>query len=92
MVFTLKAKDILTDQIPNWQDKCTDITNVPDSVMSMIDGLRTPVSMTPQASPAINRHSRVGTGKIHETKHVHRYFVVVLILSKLDTYYIILSV
>ncbi|MCI4385075.1 hypothetical protein PGIGA_G00046190 [Pangasianodon gigas] len=56
--FHEKAKDILTDQIPNWQDKCTDITNVPDSVMSMIEGLRTPVSITPQASPAVKRHSR----------------------------------
>ncbi|XP_060748841.1 brain-specific angiogenesis inhibitor 1-associated protein 2-like protein 1b isoform X2 [Tachysurus vachellii] len=56
--FHEKAKDILTDQIPNWQDKCTDITNVPDSVMSMIEGLRTPVSVTPQASPAVKRHSR----------------------------------
>ncbi|KAK3552660.1 hypothetical protein QTP86_017867 [Hemibagrus guttatus] len=56
--FHEKAKDILTDQIPNWQDKCTDITNVPDSVLSMIEGLRTPVSITPQASPAVKRHSR----------------------------------
>ncbi|MCJ8739291.1 hypothetical protein PDJAM_G00045440 [Pangasius djambal] len=56
--FHEKAKDMLTDQIPNWQDKCTDITNVPDSVMSMIEGLRTPVSLTPQASPAVKRHSR----------------------------------
>ncbi|TSK77157.1 Brain-specific angiogenesis inhibitor 1-associated protein 2-like protein 1 [Bagarius yarrelli] len=56
--FHEKAKDILTDQIPNWQDKCTDISNVPNSVMSMIEGLRTPVSITPQASPAVKRHSR----------------------------------
>ncbi|KAI5619244.1 BAI1-associated protein 2-like 1b [Silurus asotus] len=56
--FHEKAKDILTDQIPNWQDKCSDITNVPDSVLSMIEGLRTPVSITPQASPAIKRHNR----------------------------------
>ncbi|KAG7334950.1 hypothetical protein KOW79_001546 [Hemibagrus wyckioides] len=59
--FHEKAKDILTDQIPNWQDKCTDITNVPDSVLSMIEGLRTPVSITPQASPAIKRHSRTNS-------------------------------
>ncbi|XP_060757720.1 brain-specific angiogenesis inhibitor 1-associated protein 2-like protein 1b [Neoarius graeffei] len=56
--FHEKAKDILTDQIPNWQDKCTDLTNVPNSVMSLIEGLRTPVSVTPQASPAVTRHSR----------------------------------
>ncbi|KAM9457285.1 brain-specific angiogenesis inhibitor 1-associated protein 2-like protein 1b isoform 2-T2 [Clarias gariepinus] len=56
--FYEKAKDILAEQIPNWQDKCTDLTNVPDSVMSMIEGLRTPVSITPLPSPAISRHSR----------------------------------
>ncbi|XP_036446159.1 brain-specific angiogenesis inhibitor 1-associated protein 2-like protein 1b [Colossoma macropomum] len=53
-----KAKDLLTEKIPSWQDKCTDITNVPESVMAMIEGLRTPVSITPQASPATKRHSR----------------------------------
>ncbi|XP_017540447.1 brain-specific angiogenesis inhibitor 1-associated protein 2-like protein 1b [Pygocentrus nattereri] len=53
-----KAKDLLTEKIPSWQDKCTDITNVPESVMAMIEGLRTPVSITPQASPAAKRHSR----------------------------------
>uniref|UniRef100_W5K0W9 BAR/IMD domain-containing adapter protein 2-like 1 n=1 Tax=Astyanax mexicanus TaxID=7994 RepID=W5K0W9_ASTMX len=53
-----KAKNILTEKIPTWQDKCTDITNVPDSVMSMIDGLRTPVSVTPQPSPGTRRNSR----------------------------------
>uniref|UniRef100_A0A8B9HGD0 BAR/IMD domain containing adaptor protein 2 like 1b n=1 Tax=Astyanax mexicanus TaxID=7994 RepID=A0A8B9HGD0_ASTMX len=52
-----KAKDILTEKIPTWQDKCTDITNVPDSVMSMIDGLRTPVSVTPQPSPGTRRNN-----------------------------------
>ncbi|KAI4890452.1 hypothetical protein NFI96_025578 [Prochilodus magdalenae] len=53
-----KAKDLLTEKIHNWQDICTDITNVPESVMTMIDGLRTPVSLTPQPSPAVKRHSR----------------------------------
>lgn len=67
-VLTLQAKDMLTDQIPNWQDKCTDISNVPDSVLSMIEGLRTPVSVTPQASPAVKRHSRVGASKFKNKK------------------------
>lgn len=56
-----KAKDILTEKLPSWQDKCCDASNVPDSVMSMIEGLRTPVSLTPQASPAMQRHSRVNS-------------------------------
>ncbi|XP_030646329.1 brain-specific angiogenesis inhibitor 1-associated protein 2-like protein 1b [Chanos chanos] len=56
--FHEKAKDILCEKLPSWQDKCSDATNVPDSVMSMIEGLRTPVSVTPQDSPASSRHSR----------------------------------
>lgn len=50
---------MLFGKLPTWQDKCGDATNVPESVMSMIEGLRTPVSITPQASPVSQRHSRV---------------------------------
>ncbi|XP_045571510.1 brain-specific angiogenesis inhibitor 1-associated protein 2-like protein 1 isoform X3 [Salmo salar] len=53
-----KARDMLFGKLPTWQDKCGDATNVPESVMSMIEGLRTPVSITPQASPVSQRHSR----------------------------------
>nr|XP_029501868.1 brain-specific angiogenesis inhibitor 1-associated protein 2-like protein 1 [Oncorhynchus nerka] len=54
-----KARDMLFGKLPTWQDKCGDATNVPESVMSMIEGLRTPVSITPQASPISQRQSRV---------------------------------
>ncbi|KAL4624564.1 brain-specific angiogenesis inhibitor 1-associated protein 2-like protein 1 [Arapaima gigas] len=57
-IFHDKAKDMLTVQLPNWQDKCSDATKVPDSVMSMIEGLRTPVSITPQPSPLVDRYTR----------------------------------
>lgn len=57
----LQAKDILAEKMNTWEDKCADISDVPESVMTMIEGLRTPVSMTPQASPALKRHSRVYT-------------------------------
>ncbi|XP_018617557.1 brain-specific angiogenesis inhibitor 1-associated protein 2-like protein 1a [Scleropages formosus] len=60
-MFHDKAKDMLTMQLPNWQDKCSDATKVPDSVMSMIEGLRTPVSITPQPSPPMDRYSRTDT-------------------------------
>lgn len=56
-----KARELLTENLSIWQDKCGDATNVPDSVMSMIEGLRTPVSNTPQASPALQRHSRANS-------------------------------
>ncbi|XP_057201406.1 brain-specific angiogenesis inhibitor 1-associated protein 2-like protein 1b isoform X2 [Triplophysa rosa] len=56
-----KAREILMENINSWQDKCTDASNVPESIMSMIEGLRTPVSITPQASPALPRHSRINS-------------------------------
>lgn len=64
----LKAREILVENITSWQDKCGDATNVPESVMSMIEGLRTPVSITPQASPALPRHSRVRTLPSYTTR------------------------
>ncbi|KAK1799449.1 hypothetical protein P4O66_007675, partial [Electrophorus voltai] len=53
-----KAKDLLTEKLSSWHGKCSDINNVPESVMSMIEGLNTPISITPQASPAMKHHSR----------------------------------
>ncbi|XP_068610622.1 brain-specific angiogenesis inhibitor 1-associated protein 2-like protein 1a [Brachionichthys hirsutus] len=45
--FHEKARDTLAVKLPRWQEKCRDITKVPDTVMSMIEGL----SNTPQQSP-----------------------------------------
>ncbi|XP_041860467.1 brain-specific angiogenesis inhibitor 1-associated protein 2-like protein 1b isoform X2 [Melanotaenia boesemani] len=52
-----KARDILTAKLSSWQDQCNDATNIPESVLSMIEGLRTPVSVTPLPSPSPSRHS-----------------------------------
>ncbi|XP_051987190.1 brain-specific angiogenesis inhibitor 1-associated protein 2-like protein 1 [Xyrauchen texanus] len=59
-----KARELLMENVTNWQDKCSDATNVPESVMSMIEGLRTPVSITPQASPAPKRHNMTSSEAI----------------------------
>ncbi|XP_076121277.1 brain-specific angiogenesis inhibitor 1-associated protein 2-like protein 1b [Alosa pseudoharengus] len=56
--FHEKSKEMLTLKLPTWQDKCGDATNMPDSIVSMIEGVRTPVAMTPQPSPQTKRHSR----------------------------------
>ncbi|XP_051744652.1 brain-specific angiogenesis inhibitor 1-associated protein 2-like protein 1b [Ctenopharyngodon idella] len=56
-----KARELLSENLTGWQDKCSDATNVPDSVMSMIEGLRTPVANTPQGSPTVQRHSRLNS-------------------------------
>uniref|UniRef100_A0A3B4GTY9 BAR/IMD domain-containing adapter protein 2-like 1 n=1 Tax=Pundamilia nyererei TaxID=303518 RepID=A0A3B4GTY9_9CICH len=54
--FYENAKEILSVKIPTWQEKCSDITKVPDSVVSMIEGL----SVVPQQSPLVDHCNRVG--------------------------------
>lgn len=54
-----QARDILTEKLSSWQDQCNDATEMPDSVLSMIEGLRTPISITPLPSPSPSRHSVV---------------------------------
>ncbi|KAM8889527.1 brain-specific angiogenesis inhibitor 1-associated protein 2-like protein 1a isoform 1-T1 [Synchiropus picturatus] len=49
-----KAKDMLAAKLPSWQEKCSDISKVPETVMTMIDGLSTP----PEQSPQVNRYNR----------------------------------
>uniref|UniRef100_A0A8C5DY54 BAR/IMD domain-containing adapter protein 2-like 1 n=1 Tax=Gouania willdenowi TaxID=441366 RepID=A0A8C5DY54_GOUWI len=52
-----KARDILMAKLNSWQDQCNDATNMPETVLSMIEGLRVPVSITPLPSPSPSRHS-----------------------------------
>nr|XP_020472052.1 brain-specific angiogenesis inhibitor 1-associated protein 2-like protein 1 [Monopterus albus] len=52
-----KARDILTAKLSNWQDQCNDATNIPESMLSMIEGLRVPVSITPMPSPSPSQRS-----------------------------------
>lgn len=51
----LQAREMLSLKLPTWQEKCCDITKVPDTVMSMIEGL----SSTPEQSPLVERYNRV---------------------------------
>ncbi|KAF7662196.1 hypothetical protein LDENG_00242940 [Lucifuga dentata] len=52
-----KARDILMAKLPSWQDQCNDATNVPENILAMIEGLRTPISIMPLPSPSPSRHS-----------------------------------
>ncbi|XP_017277477.1 brain-specific angiogenesis inhibitor 1-associated protein 2-like protein 1b [Kryptolebias marmoratus] len=52
-----KGREILAAKLRTWQDQCTDATDMPDSVLSMIEGLRKPVTITPLPSPSPSRHS-----------------------------------
>ncbi|XP_029553721.1 brain-specific angiogenesis inhibitor 1-associated protein 2-like protein 1 isoform X1 [Salmo trutta] len=56
--FHEKAKELLAVKLPSWQDKCKDATKVPDTVLTMLEGLRTPMSGTPEASPLVERYNR----------------------------------
>ncbi|KAM6951561.1 brain-specific angiogenesis inhibitor 1-associated protein 2-like protein 1a [Aplochiton taeniatus] len=60
--FHEKAKDMLTVKLPAWQDKCSDATKVPDTVLTMIDGMRTSASNTPEPSPLVERYNRNNLG------------------------------
>ncbi|XP_059203500.1 brain-specific angiogenesis inhibitor 1-associated protein 2-like protein 1 [Centropristis striata] len=55
--FHEKAKDMLMAKLNSWQDQCSDASEMPDSVLTMIEGLRTPMSITPLPSPSPSRHS-----------------------------------
>ncbi|XP_061741099.1 brain-specific angiogenesis inhibitor 1-associated protein 2-like protein 1 isoform X3 [Nerophis ophidion] len=52
-----EARDTLMARLNSWQDQCNDATDMPDSILTMIEGLRTPVSLTPLPSPSPSRHS-----------------------------------
>ncbi|XP_037648336.1 brain-specific angiogenesis inhibitor 1-associated protein 2-like protein 1b isoform X1 [Sebastes umbrosus] len=55
--FHEKARDMLTAKLNSWQDQCNDASDMPDGVLSMIEGLRTAVPITPLPSPSPSRHS-----------------------------------
>lgn len=55
LVWCFQAREVLSVKLPTWQEKCCDITKVPDTVMSMIEGLAT----TPEQSPLVDRCKRV---------------------------------
>ncbi|KAA8581789.1 hypothetical protein FQN60_003370, partial [Etheostoma spectabile] len=52
--FHEKAKEMLSVKLPSWQEKCSEITKVPDTVATMIEELTT----TPKHSPLVERYNR----------------------------------
>ncbi|XP_037332400.2 brain-specific angiogenesis inhibitor 1-associated protein 2-like protein 1b isoform X2 [Pungitius pungitius] len=55
--FHEKARDLLTTKLNSWQDQCSDTSDMPESILSMIEGLQTPIPITPLPSPSPSRHS-----------------------------------
>lgn len=54
-----QAKEILSLKVLSWQNKCSDALQVPDTIVSMIEGMRTPISNTPRSSPLMEHFDRV---------------------------------
>ncbi|CAN9508602.1 unnamed protein product [Ophioblennius macclurei] len=57
--FHEKAKEVLSLRLPNWQEKCSDISQVPDTVATMIEELS-----TPEQSPQVQRYNRNNVGPV----------------------------
>ncbi|XP_053270059.1 brain-specific angiogenesis inhibitor 1-associated protein 2-like protein 1a isoform X1 [Pleuronectes platessa] len=49
-----KARELLSTRLPSWQEKCSDITKVPETVETMIEGL----APTPVQSPLVEHNNR----------------------------------
>uniref|UniRef100_A0AAR2M4M3 BAR/IMD domain-containing adapter protein 2-like 1 n=1 Tax=Pygocentrus nattereri TaxID=42514 RepID=A0AAR2M4M3_PYGNA len=59
-----KAKEMMSLKLPSWQDKCSDATKVPDTVMSLIEGMTTPVSMTSNSSLLVEHFDRSNSDSV----------------------------
>ncbi|KAE8579472.1 hypothetical protein XENTR_v10024057 [Xenopus tropicalis] len=49
--FHVQAVDLLTSKLPKWQETCSDISQVPDTVVNIVQDLKTPVTTPISASP-----------------------------------------
>ncbi|RVE59392.1 hypothetical protein OJAV_G00188070 [Oryzias javanicus] len=49
-----QAKEVLSENIQRWQEKCTDINKVPETLVTMINGL----SVIPEHSPKAERQTK----------------------------------
>lgn len=54
-LWCFQAKEMLTVQLPSWQEKCSEITDVPDTVTTMIEEL----SPAPTPMPLVEHYNRV---------------------------------
>ncbi|CAL8302164.1 unnamed protein product [Lota lota] len=59
-----KAKELLAGKLPSWQEKCSDATKVPDTIMTMIERPLTPLAGTPGSSPLVEHYNRRNVGSM----------------------------
>ncbi|XP_069066236.1 BAR/IMD domain-containing adapter protein 2-like 1 [Pleurodeles waltl] len=61
--YHVQAAELLNDKLSQWQDTCSDVTKVPDTVVGMMHEMKTPsttpISGTPQPSPMMERNKLV---------------------------------
>ncbi|MEE6498293.1 hypothetical protein FKM82_003033 [Ascaphus truei] len=57
--YHVQSADLLTSKLPKWQETCSDSTRVPDTVINIIQELRTPG--TPEPSPMMDKKALFGT-------------------------------
>uniref|UniRef100_A0A672GKF2 BAR/IMD domain containing adaptor protein 2 like 1a n=1 Tax=Salarias fasciatus TaxID=181472 RepID=A0A672GKF2_SALFA len=57
--FHEKAKEVLSLRLPGWQEKCSDVSQVPDTVATMIEKLS-----TPEQSPQVQHYNRNNVGSV----------------------------
>lgn len=57
--FHEKAKEVLSLRLPSWQEKCSDINQVPETVATMIEKLS-----TPEQSPQVQRYNQNNVGSV----------------------------
>ncbi|OCT64190.1 hypothetical protein XELAEV_18045292mg [Xenopus laevis] len=57
--FHVQAVDLITSKLPKWQETCSDISQVPETVVNIMQDLKTPVSTpisgTPEPSPLMDK-------------------------------------
>ncbi|XP_073504111.1 BAR/IMD domain-containing adapter protein 2-like 1 isoform X1 [Phyllobates terribilis] len=57
--FHIQSSDLLTTKIPKWQETCSDVAQVPDTIINNIKEVRTPgstpISGTPEPSPLMDK-------------------------------------
>ncbi|KAM3917288.1 BAR/IMD domain-containing adapter protein 2-like 1 isoform 2-T2 [Leptodactylus fuscus] len=57
--YHIQSSDLLTSKIPKWQETCSDVSQVPDTVINNMKELKTPettpISGTPEPSPLMDK-------------------------------------
>ncbi|XP_071976588.1 BAR/IMD domain-containing adapter protein 2-like 1 isoform X2 [Engystomops pustulosus] len=57
--FHIQSSDLLTSKIPKWQETCSDVSQVPDTIINNMNPQKslgsTPISGTPEPSPLMDK-------------------------------------